>query len=126
MENALIDTFTFSPPLQMEYNKIIGMFSSDHQSDCCEWHYLDFDSTKQDFETAQQFLTKVDMIDISRVEGAWINIRMYDWEKEFCIHVPWRWSNNWYYGDNIELIVKLPYWEVKTYDVSECQNYDCY
>lgn len=122
MDNVLIDTFTFSPELPMEYNKVIWMFSSDHYQDCCESHELDFDSTKQDFITAKEFLTKVDKIDISRVEEAGINIRMYDWVKEYCIFVPWRGYNNGYYGDNIDLIVKLPSGETKTYDVSECQE----
>ena len=123
-ENILIDTFTFSPPLPMEYDKVIGMFSSDHYQDCCEFHYLDFDSTSQDFETAKEFLSKVDKIDVSKVDGAGINIRMYDIDKEYCIHVPWRGYNNGYYGSNIDLIVKLPNWEVRTYDVSECQEID--
>lgn len=123
IENVLIDTFTFSPELPMEYDKIIWMFSSDHYQDCCETHELDFDSTKQDFETAKEFLSKVDKIDISRVDGAWINIRMYDWDKEYCIHVPGRGYNNWYYGSNIDLIVKLPNGDTKTYDVSSCQDY---
>lgn len=121
-ENTLIDSFLFNPSLPMDYNEVIGMFSSDHWQSCCESHELDFDSTKAEFETATKFLNKVDKIDISRVEGMGINIRMYDWAKEFCIHVPWRGSNNGYYWDNIDLIVNLPSWEVKTYDVSECQE----
>lgn len=122
-ENTLIDTFLFSPSLEMEYDKVIWMFSSDHDQSCCESHELDFDSTKQDFETAKEFLTKVDKIDISKVPGFGINIRMYDGAKEYCISVPWRGSNNGYYGDNIDLIVKLPSGEERTYDVSECQDY---
>lgn len=124
IENVLIDTFTFSPELPMEYDKVIWMFDSDHDQRCCESHYLDFDSTKQDFETAKEFLSKVDKIDISKVDGAGINIRMYDWIKEHCIHVPWRGYNNGYYGSNIDLIVKLPNGDKKTYDVSECQEID--
>lgn len=67
-ENILIDTLVFSTPLEMEYDKVIGMFSSEHDQDCCEHHELDFYSTKKDFETAQEFLSKVDKIDITGVE----------------------------------------------------------
>lgn len=122
-ENPLIDKFIFAPSLEMEYEVVIGMFSSDHDSSCCEWHELDFDSTKLDFETAKHFLSKVDKIEVTWVEGMGINIRMYDWEKEYCIFVPWRGSNNWYYGDNIELTISLPNWEKRTYDCTSYQNY---
>jgi hypothetical protein len=87
-ENTLIDSYVFSPSLEMEYNTVIGMFSSDHCQSCCEHHELDFDSTAQDFETAKEFISKVDKIDVSRVEGFGINIRMYDGGKEYCISVP--------------------------------------
>lgn len=122
-ESVLIDTLEFNPPIPMEYDKVIGMFESTHDSSCCEWHELDFDSTKLDFETAAQFINKVDKIEIKWIEWMGINIRLFDWNKEFPIFVPWRWSNNGYYGDNIELIVTLPSWETKSYNCTDYQNY---
>lgn len=63
-ENIFIDTLEFNPPLPMEYNEVIGRFSSSHDSSCCESHELRFDETKQYFDTAKQFLDKVSKIEI--------------------------------------------------------------
>lgn len=121
-ENILIDTIVFNPPLPMEHDKVIWMFSSYHDQDCCEWHEIDFSDSKTMFDTAKDFLNQVDKIEIKWTIGAWITLRMADWNKEYAIFFPWRWSNNWYYGSNIDLIVRLPDWSTKEYDVSAYQD----
>ena len=40
------------------------MFDSDHESDCCEWHYLDFDSAEADFKIVEDTLEYIDTIEI--------------------------------------------------------------
>ncbi len=122
IENILIDTIEFNPPLPMEYKEVIGRFDSTHDSSCCERHELRFDETKQYFETAKQFISKVDKIEIKWTPWMGITLRLIDGEKEFWIFVPWEGSNNWYYGDNIDLHVKLRDGSVKTYDCTEYQN----
>ena len=122
-DNVLIDTLYSAPSLPMDYNKVFWMFSSHHDQDCCEWHEIDFSSTPNEFETASQFLTKVDRIDISWVDGMGLNFRMYDGDKEFCIFCPWRGSNNGYYGSNITLIFDFN-GSVTEYNVSSYQSYD--
>lgn len=108
----------------MNYKDVIGMFSSHHDQSCYESHYLDFDSTEQDFETAQDFLSKVDKIEITWVPWMGINIRMYDDNKEYCIFVPWRGYNNWYYWYNIDLIIEMPDGSELEYDCSDYQDYN--
>lgn len=107
----------------MEYEKVIWIFSSYHNSSCCEWHELCFDETKEYFETAKQFISKVDKIEIKWTPWMGITLRLIDWEKEYGIFVPWRGGNNWYYGDNIELTVEMPNGSKRVYDCTDYQDY---
>ena len=122
IENVLIDTIEFNTPLPVNYEDVIGMFTSEHDSDCCEHHELDFEWKKEEFETVKQFLKKVDKIEIKWTPGMWITLRMYDREKEFWFFIPWRGYNNGYYSDNLTLIVKLKNGFEKRYDIREYQN----
>jgi len=122
IENVLIDTLEFNPPLPMEYDKVIWMFSSYHDQDCCESHQLCFDETKDYFETSKQFISQVEKIEIKWTPWMGITLRLIDWKKEYAIFVPWRGSNNWYYGSNIDLIVKMPNGEIKEYNCTEYQD----
>lgn len=121
-ENIFIDTLIFNPPLPMNYEDVIEMFSSKHQQDCCEYHYLDFEWKKEEFETVKSILSKVDKIDIKWTPWMGITLRMYDWEKDFWFFIPWRSDNNWYYSENLQLIVTLPNWFIKKYDIEEYQE----
>lgn len=125
-ENVLIDTIVFNPPLPMEYDKVIWMLSSYHSRDCCENHYLDFEWKWPEFETAKQFLSKVDKIEISWVPWMWISLRMFDSTKEFPFFIPWRAENNGYYSNNLALIVTLQNWLKKEYDISLFQDNSYY
>lgn len=121
-DKILIDTIIFLIPLDTDYKKVFWMFSSTHAQDCCEWHELDFDSSEQDFKMVQDMLTKIDKLEIYWEEWMWVTFYFYDWEKRVWVFVPWRWSNNWYYWNNITLIIKLPNWFTKEYDVTEYQD----
>lgn len=121
----MIDTLIFKTPLEVEFDKVIWLFSSDHDQNCCEHHYLDFEWKKEEFETAKQFLTKVDKIEISWVEWMGVTFRMFDWDKEFPFFVAWRGSNNGYYGSNIDLIFAgVDGIASKTWSVTKYQDYN--
>ena len=94
---------------------------SDHDQDCCENHYLDFaDLNIDDFEGLEFDLTKDDFF--NRVEDYGIELKPI---KGHSVKVPGYGSQNGYYGSNIELIIKdINGKTVKSYDVSECQDYE--
>lgn len=121
-ENIFIDMLYFNPPLPMNYEDVIWMFSSSHDSSCCEWHELDFEWKEEEFETLKQFLWKVDKIEIKWTPWMWITLRIYDWAKEFWFFIPGRGSNNGYYSDNLTLDVKMKNWFCKSYDIAEYQD----
>ena len=122
-DKILIDTIIFKNPLEVDYEEIFWMFESDHQSNCCEWHELDFDNSEQDFKMVEDMLSKIDKLEIYWEKWMWVTFFFYDWEKRVWVFVPWRWSNNWYYWDNIELIISTPDNWIFEYDVSEYQDY---
>lgn len=121
-DNILIDTLEFNPPLPMNYEDVIWIFSSSHDWDCCEWHELDFEWKEGEFEMVKSILSKVDKIDIKWTPWMGITLRMYDWQKEFWLFIPWRWYNNWYYSYNLTLIVEMPNCEQKRYNIREYQD----
>ena len=123
MEKVYIDTIEFNEPLELNYEEVFWMFKSEHSSDCCESHELDFDSSREDFKTVISILKKIDKIEIYWEEWMWVTFFFYDWEIRVWVFVHWRGSNNWYYWSNIDLIVTLPNWYSKRYDVSEYQDY---
>lgn len=53
----------------------------------------------------------------------WIKIKFFQWEeKDFTVGIIWRLYNNWYYSNDLTLIVKVGLWEY-TYDITECQQW---
>lgn len=121
MEKVLIDTIEIY--LDINSVAIKNMFESHHEQSCCEEHYLDFDSWESDFKEAEERLTKIDKIEIYWEEWMGITVFFYDWEERVWIFIPWRGYNNWYYSSNLKLILTLPDWFVKRYDISEYQDY---
>jgi hypothetical protein len=96
---------------------------SDHDQDCCEHHYLDFsDSTIKDFEGLEFDLTDENFF--NRIEDYGIELKPI---KGHSVKVPGYGSNNGYYGSNIELIIADKNGKkIKSYDVSECQEWNDY
>lgn len=89
---------------------------SDHDQDCCEHHYLSFsDLTLQDFEGLEFDLTKDDFF--TRVENYGITLNP---KNGHPVSVPGYGSNNGYYSDNLNLVVKID-GNIKTYDITSCQ-----
>jgi len=89
--------------------------SSDHESDCCEWHEIDFsDLTIEDFNDLEFDLTDENFF--NRIEGYGIELTPI---KGHSVKVPGYGYNNGYYGSNIDLILEGEGFK-KIYDVSEC------
>lgn len=91
--------------------------TSEHQSDCCEHHYISFENLDiKDFEglvfnlSTDKFLERIDGYGIALHPIAGLPIR-----------VPGYGYNNGCYGTNIDLVLNNKGNTIKTWDVSECQ-----
>lgn len=93
---------------------------SEHQSDCCEHHWLDFsglelaDVSKLDFDLSGDFFERVEDFGIRLlpVNG-------------MPIPVPGYGSNNGYYSSNLHLVLTDANGrEVSSFDIGDCQVID--
>lgn len=91
---------------------------SDHDSDCCEYHYLSMgDLTLDDFRGLEFDLSK---------EGFFKRIPDYGIElmpiNGHSVKIPGYGFNNGYYSPNLTLVVSKDGVEVKRYGITECQK----
>lgn len=95
---------------------------SNHDSDCCEHHYLKFDDlTIADFEGLEFDLTNDGFF--KRIEGYGIELIPIN---GFSVKVPGYGSNNGYYSDKLDLVlIDANGVKIKEYDITECQDYSC-
>ncbi len=124
-DNILIDTLIFNQWLEPNCKNIKSMFESYHKRDCCEMHRLDFDDFDIAFEAVEKF-SKIEKIEIKWTPWMGITLFFY-WDKDkeddrVWIFIPWRNSNNWYYSTNLTLVITLPDWFAKEYDIIEYQE----
>lgn len=90
--------------------------SSDHQSDCCESHYLSFaDITIEDFE-GLEFDLSTDLF-FTRVDGYGIALLPVNGHP---VRVPGYGYNNGYYSSQLDLVLSGDGVK-KIYDITECQ-----
>jgi hypothetical protein len=90
---------------------------SNHDSDCCEDHYLSFgDITIDDFEGLEFDLSGDSFF--KRIAGYGIELIPI---KGHSIRVPGYAYNNGFYSDKLELVLSGPV--SKQYEITECQEY---
>jgi len=95
------------------------ILSSDHESDCCESHYLSFnDLTIKDFEGLEFDLESEDFFE--RIEGYGIALNPLE---GFPVRIPGYGYNNGYYSSNLTLLLEGNGFN-KKFDISECQDID--
>jgi hypothetical protein len=96
---------------------------SNHEYKCCEHHYLDFANLDiSEFDGLEFDLTSDDFF--KRVEDYGIELKPI---KGHVVRVPGYGSNNGYYSSDIDLIVADAKGKtIKSFDVSECQLWNCY
>lgn len=101
----------------LEFENGIKLYSN-HDTDCCEHHYLSFkDLDIKDFDGLEFDLSKDDFFE--RIGGYGIGLIPIN---GFTVRVPGYGSNNGYYSSDLGLIVTNGKDFHKTYDISECQE----
>lgn len=94
-----------------------------HEQECGESHYLSFDDLElRDFEGLQFDLTNDNFF--NRIPGYGIELIPING----CpVKIPGYGYQNGYYCDDIDLVVKIgKTGEIKSYDITECQDYTPY
>lgn len=90
--------------------------ASNHDSDCCESHYLSFgDLTIDDFNGLEFDLSNEDFF--KRVDGYGIELIP---KVGHPVRIPGYGYNNGYYSSNLDLVISGKGF-TKTFDISECQ-----
>ena len=93
------------------------ILTSEHESDCCENHYLSLsDLTIDDFKGLEFDLTKDDFFE--RVEDYGIALKPIN---GFPVRIPGYGSNNGYYSSNLALVISDKKGFSKSFDITECQ-----
>ncbi len=107
--------------IEINENYIIfdnGMnLSSDHDSDCCEHHWVEFKSVNlKDFEGLEFNLEDDNFFE--RIKDYGIALKPIFGHP---IRIPGYGSNNGYYSDNLSLTLSNGTTVIKSFDISECQ-----
>jgi hypothetical protein len=90
--------------------------SSSHETECCEYHWLDFDSL--DFNEIEDAIFDFSKPWFEKVEDYGIRLLPVNMHP---IAIPGYGSNNGYYSSNLTLNLKTPT-GYQDFDISECQE----
>ena len=95
---------------------------SEHEQDCCEWHYLSMeDLTIDDFNGLEFDLSNDNFFE--RIEEYGIALKPLN---GFPVRIPGYGSNNGYYTSNLTLVITNPDGVsiYKEYGIDECQFWE--
>ena len=93
------------------------VLTSNHDSDCCESHYLSLgDLTLADFDGLEFDLTSDDFFE--RIVGYGIALKPLSGHP---VRIPGYGSNNGYYSEQLDLVLSDGKGFLKVFDVTECQ-----
>ena len=91
---------------------------SNHDSDCCESHYLSLaDLTLADFDGLEFDITSEEFFE--RVDGYGIALKPLAGHP---VRIPGYGSNNGYYSSQLDLVLSDGKGFSKVFDISECQD----
>lgn len=94
--------------------------SSNHNTDCCEWHEIDASGISIEEVKDLEFDLSLPFEElIQKVEGYGIRINPIN---NFPLSVPAYGYNNGYYGNNIDLILSKGNKVIWEHDITECQE----
>ncbi len=100
----------------IEFDNGVKLYS-DHQSDCCEHHWLSFEHLKlDDFDKLTFNLESNDFF--KKIDGYGIELIP---NKGHSVKIPGYGSNNGYYSTELTLIIEGKGF-TKSFDITECQE----
>jgi hypothetical protein len=100
----------------IEFENNIKLYS-EHEKDCCEQHWLDFEHiTMSDFEGLLFDFTNDNFLE--KIEGYGIALKPVN---GFPVRIPGYGSNPGYYSSNLSLLITDDKDFRKVFDISECQ-----
>lgn len=100
------------------FNNGIKLFS-EHEQNCCENHWLSLrDLSLDDFEGLKFDLSNDNFFTRIKDYGIALN-PVHGWP----VRIPGYGSNNGYYSSDLTLIIADENNTIKTYDISECQDW---
>jgi len=103
----------------IEFDNSIKLMS-EHDQDCCEHHFLQFNDLKlEDFENLEFDLENDNFF--TRIEGYGIELNPIS---GFSVRIPGYGYNNGYYSSNLTLLLTNGKDYTKTYDITECQLWE--
>lgn len=89
-----------------------------HNQDCCENVYIDFEH----IDTYRNMIDAIGIIykiELATAPEDWFIFYIYnDEDVRYGIYLPCRNCQNWYYSDDLELILKID-WEEHKFDLQE-------
>lgn len=94
-----------------------AILTSDHQSDCCESHYLSMEHLTMDDFNGLLFNLSNDNFFV-RVPEFGIKLLPTNGHP---VSIPGYGSNNGYYSSNLDLVIQINGREYKSFDISDCQ-----
>jgi hypothetical protein len=101
----------------IEFENGVKLYSN-HESDCCEQHWLSFEHlTFCDFEDLEFDLTGDSFF--KKIEGYGIELMPINGHS---VKVPGYGSNNGYYTTNLQLVLSKGEDVYKEFDITECQE----
>lgn len=92
---------------------------SDHETDCCEYHWLDFGAVEFDEVSGLDFRLNSEGSFFQRVDGYGIRLLPTNGHP---VSIAGYGSNNGYYSGNIDLVLVDSNGSEHRFDVSECQT----
>lgn len=102
----------FKEPIKAEKFKVEDYISYDHNQDCCEWCYIDFEHVDMYRDQIDKLWSVVKM-EVVWVKDEWIVVYLYNWEESFWeprrvwVSLAARNEQNWYYNDEVIVVVKV-------------------
>ena len=110
----------FINKIQSEQFNLKDYLSDEHRQDCCENVYIDFDHIDN---SKKEIIEKwfIEKMEIYRQPWQWINVVLYNWSERSSVEwvnifLACRNEQNWYYNDDLDLIVSVN-WIKKTFDL---------
>lgn len=106
-------------PIEAKWFNIKDYISYEHDQDCCENCYLDFEHIDL-YQNQIENLEEISKIKVIGIKDEWVVVYLYwkkedyQWERErVWVSLQARNEQNWYYNDEVTIVIKIDWQEYK-------------